>query len=107
MANKRTLKKNIAYACGDVAGVCVFSEKLQNADPEKVAQIIVNIASLQAATKKNVSFSFDRTPKDFDNSKAYRAARSKYFRTAYATLKKDFDESLGEIINDMNKLSKE
>ena len=41
MANKRTLKKNIAYACGDVAGVCVFSEKLQNADPEKVAQIIV------------------------------------------------------------------
>lgn len=105
MANKRNLKKNIKYICGDVAGDCLFSECFIDAEPQKLSQIIVDVANLQEDTITKVSFSFDKTKKDFATKNEYKEARRKYFRLAYNTLRKQFYDNLGEIVKEMNAIT--
>lgn len=102
MANKRILKKNIASVCGDVAGVCLFSDEIQNVEGAKIAQMIVDLAELQDSTIAKVSVSYDKIASDFDNKKEYRKAKAAYFKTAYNTLIAQFNEQLQAIVHEMN-----
>ena len=103
MANKRILKKQIKYICGDIAGECIMSRYLiPGIDAEKMESIVLEVATLQAATLKRVTFDFDKCKKDFATDKDYNTARNKYFATAYKTLSEDFNASIKAIVKSMN-----
>ncbi len=105
MANKRVLKKQIKYACGDLAGECVLAINfVEGIDVEKMQDVILEIATLQTTTIKRVSFSFDKAVADFDSAHAYSVAKTKYFKQAYNTLRADFDQKVQEIVKSMNAL---
>lgn len=103
MANKRLLKKAIKIACGNMTGECMVARELiPGIDQQKMNEVIFKIADLQCDTIDKVTFSFDKTEASFDDKKAYRDARAKYFRKAYKKLTSDFHASVEEIVNDMN-----
>ena len=105
MANKRDLKARIKYACGDIAGECILTKNyVPGIDEEAVENIVCAVALLQVRTIDRVSVSFDRTKRTFPDKKSYRAARREYFKRCYGELKKDFKESLVEVVKDMNAL---
>ena len=81
MANKRNLKKAIRFACGDMAGECIFAENtIEGTDVAAWDQIILDIALLQEEAVNRVSVSFDKVPRDFENKKDYNKARRTYFK---------------------------
>lgn len=70
MANKRLLKKQIKYICGDIAGECIMSRYLiPGIDAEKMESIVLEVATLQAATLKRVTFDFDKCKKILPQTK--------------------------------------
>lgn len=103
MANKQQLKKHIRYVCGDLAAeIMIAAHMLRGFDKAEVSKIVGQIAALQEQTLKNVSFSFDKAARDFDNKAAYRKARTEYFHKAYHKLLADFGESVQKIVDQMN-----
>lgn len=106
MANKRGLKKGIKYICGDIAGECILaSYTFANADVQKVNAIIIKTAELQDDTVKKVSVSYDKNLNSFGgDAKEYNKAKSKYFKSCYTTLINQFNDSVKEIIKEMNSL---
>lgn len=105
MASKRSLKKQIRYICGDLAGECLFArEIIPGIDTEKTNSIIIEIAALQSEALAKTSFAFDKAQRDFDSRHAYRAARHTYFQTAYRTLSAEFNAKVEAILKEMNAL---
>ena len=87
MANKRNLKKAIRFACGDMAGECIFAENtIEGTDVAAWDQIILDIALLQEEAVNRVSVSFDKVPRDFENKKDYNKARRTYFKAVEKAL---------------------
>ena len=105
MANKRTLKKQIKYACGDLVGECILAINfIESIDVAKMQNVIFNIAAVQTTTLKRTSFSFDKTKSEFDSVFAYNVAKTKYFKLAYKALKGSFDQDVLAIVKSMNEL---
>ncbi len=77
-------------------------ELIPGIDQQKMNEVIFKVADLQCDTINKVTFSFDKTAASFENKKAYRDARAKYFRKAYHKLSSDFQTSVEGIVNDMN-----
>lgn len=103
MANKRELKKFIRNTCGALAlDMILAKESFKQIDRKAVHDVIVAAARLQGKTLRRVQFSFDRSPKSFDDYKSYKKARAEYYRQAYATLLADFNTEVGEIVKEMN-----
>ncbi len=103
MANKRSLKKQIKYICGDLAGECIMARNfIPGIDAEKMNDIVFKVAALQESTLVRVTFGFDKVVADFESARAYNAARTKYFTAAYRTLINDFNNSVKEIVKEMN-----
>jgi ABC-type lipoprotein release transport system permease subunit len=103
MATKRQLKKHIGYVCGDIAAELLIARHIYDGfDDEKVNAIINDIASLQVESIKNVTFDYDKARKSFEHEGEYRKARRAYFRQAYKTLLADFNNSVSEIVRNMN-----
>ena len=104
MANKRNLKKSVYTVCGDLASDALLASILfeDKVDGNKINTIINEIAALQEDTLALVSFSYDKTPRDFESNAAYRKARHKYFSTAYKKLNKDFLDRAIEIVKQLN-----
>lgn len=103
MANKRDIKKQIHYVCGELALNCIFARDfIEGGDSEKLNQIIVDIASLQSHALDNLNFSFDKTPKDFDNRSEYNKAAAKYYHKAYKSFANEFNKKLKDIVKQMN-----
>ena len=51
MANKRLLKKQIKYACGDIAAECIMAiHFVDGIDVKKMQDIVFEIASLQSSS---------------------------------------------------------
>ncbi|MBQ3959003.1 MAG: hypothetical protein II592_05280 [Muribaculaceae bacterium] len=106
MANKRNLKKAIRYACGNMAGQCIFAESiLQDADIEKWDNIILNIAMLQEEAVNRVTVSYDRTRKDFANGREYKKARRNYFKQATKSISEYMKTEAAKIAAEMNALT--
>lgn len=103
MANKRDLKKQIKYICGDLAGECIMARNfVHGIDADKMNEIVFKIAALQESTLVRVTFGYDKVVADFDSAHAYKIARTKYFTAAYRTLANDFNVSVKEIVKEMN-----
>lgn len=104
MANKRNLKKEIRYACGEVAFHTIITRQyVEGANIELLDQIIIRVAQLQAKSLANATFSFDKIPSDFDSLAEYNKAANKYYKQAYKSLKLEFNKQLQEIVNSLNK----
>lgn len=104
--NKRLLKKQVKYVCGDLASCVLFEDVLfgdAKNDP-KVAEIVDKIAGLQVDTLKNATFSFDKVERDFESKAAYRVAREKYNKLAYTKLVEDFNDKVADILHEINSL---
>lgn len=103
MANKRDLKKQIKYICGEVALECILTrECVEGTDSETLNNLVVRCAELQEKSLKNATFSFDKTPSDFESKAAYNKAAREYFHKAYATFYKEFNKNIQEIIDALN-----
>lgn len=103
MSNKRTLKKEIRYVCGDLAAESLLAKNfVKGVDAKVMTEVLTQVADLQISALNNVTFSFDKLPHDFENRAAYRKARCAYFRTAYASLRKKFYDKVNAIVREMN-----
>lgn len=103
MANKRDLKKEIRYVCGDLAAECLIAKNfVKGVDPKAMTAIVAKVADLQVSALGNSTFSFDKLPHDFETGHAYRKARSAYFKKAYASLREKFYAKVNELVREMN-----
>ena len=92
MANKRQLKKEIRFVCGDLAAEILMARAIYPGfDKDAVTKIINDIAHLQESAVSAVSFSFDKTPRDFA-----------YNKQAYAKLAEEFHKGVEAIVKEMN-----
>lgn len=104
MANKRQLKKEIRFVCGDLAAEILMARAIYPGfDNDTVVKIINDIARLQESAVSAVSFSFDKTPRDFADGAAYRKALNAYNKKAYAKLAEEFHKGVEAIVKEMNK----
>lgn len=106
MANKRNLKKSIAYACADIAGECVFAQQnFEGIDLDKMDEVIVRVALLQDSAIKKVSVDFDKKPKDYKaNKPEYRKTRKAYFKSVEKAIAKYVREEIEEVVKTMNSI---
>ncbi len=105
MPSKRTLKKSIKYACGNVAGECVFANmRLAGLDQDKVEDIVCQVALLQVDTIDKVTTHFDKSLSDFADKKAYRKARTNYYKNYYCELWKGFTDNIEKAVEEMNSM---
>lgn len=103
MANKRTLKKQIRYICGDCAAECAMAcEIIPGVDCNKLSDVVCSLAKLQTESLARTTFSFDRSRAEFDNAGAYRKARAAYNAAAFKKLRCEFNEELLRIVKEMN-----
>lgn len=103
MANKRILKKQIKYICGEVALQCILTrEYVSGTNADNLNNLVIAAADLQEKSLKNASFSFDKTPKDFDNPADYRKAATAYYKQAYSVFHKEFNSHIQEILKQLN-----
>lgn len=101
--NRRSLKKNIRYTCGDIAGECIFaSHIIPDIDLDAINQAIIDTAMLQTSTLRRVSVQFDKTPSEFESRNLYNKARREYFSKAFHSLRSDFNSQLQSIVKKMN-----
>lgn len=105
MANKRQLKKQIKYICGDIAAECIVARySIPGIDAEQMSEIIYDVASLQTNSLKRITFGFDKAIADFENKRKFKVARRKYFAEAYKKLHSDFMKGIDGIVKSMNKV---
>ena len=103
MANKRDLKKVIRTVCGDIAGECILARHfVPGIDKSKMTEIVVKVADLQCQSLENVTFSFDKSERAFDNARAYRKERRTYFKKGYGKLRSEFEAAVVAIVDQMN-----
>ena len=104
MANKRDLKKQIKYVCGELALECIMTrEYVEGADIKLLNDLVLRAAELQTNSLKNATFSFDKTPSDFESRAVYNRAAEQYFKNAYAHFYKLFNTHVKEIVSELNK----
>ncbi len=107
MANKRTTKKQIHALCGSLAGeLLAASSCIEGIDADKVAELVARIARLQVKSLSMCNFSFDKTPSDFADGKAYHSALAAYNRQAYKRLQNVLEEEVAAILKEMNAIVK-
>lgn len=103
MPNKRTLKKSIKYACGNVAGECIFAQmRLEDLEQDKVENIVCRVVLLQVSTLDKVSTHFEKKSADFADAKAYRKARTQYYKNYYNSLRKEMTDNIEKVVEEMN-----
>lgn len=108
MASIRKTKKDIRYACGDIAAeLLIASHIVKGIDRKQTNKIINDIASLQVDSLSKCSFDFDKSHADFENAKAYRAARHAYTAAAFRKLKEEMAGRMQAIVDEMNAATKD
>lgn len=103
MANKRDIKKEIRYVCGDLAAECLLAKNfVEGVNGDAMTEIITKIADLQISAIEKVSISFDKQRKDFETAAAYRKAHTAYAKAAFGSLREKFYEKVNAIVKEMN-----
>ena len=96
MANKRDLKKQVKYICGDLATECMLAaEYVKGVVPAEMHKIVAEIASLQTSALASATFGFDKTEAEFESKAAYN-------KKAFAALREKFNNKVQEIVKQMN-----
>lgn len=102
--NKRTLKKEIRRICGALAGECVMAKIIiPGVNQEDFNHIIYKLADLQESAIRLISVDFPQSPSSFDSAKAYKEARTHYFKDSFRKLKHNFNVRVEELVKEMNK----
>lgn len=108
MANKRELKKYVNRASNELAFASFLTGcSIDGTDFKRINDLIIEVNTLKIRTLYNVTFAFDKMPKDFDDKKAYRAARRRYFATAYKKLHAEFAEHYQKLVDELNAITAE
>lgn len=103
MANKRQLKKEIRYICGEVAAECALAKYLvEDVNKDVMNDSLRDVAALQEETLSRVNVNFDKVPKNFDSLKAYNIAKKNFMDKAFKALTDEFNKRVQEIIDKMN-----
>jgi hypothetical protein len=103
MANKRNLKKQVKHICNDIATECLIAAQfVEGADDKAFMDIVSKTAALQGTALENITFSFDKYPRDFENLKAYRKARNDYYKKAFGSFRAKFNTHVNELVKEMN-----
>lgn len=103
MANKRQIKKQIRYICGDIAAECTLARHLlDGVNKEKLEEALVHVAELQQNTLAKVNVNFDKTPSEFPSMAEYDKAKAEFFSKAFKSIRDDFNNRLKEIVAEMN-----
>lgn len=103
MANKRQLKKEIRYICGEVAAECALAKHLvEDVNKDVMNDSLRDVAALQEETLSRVNVNFDKVPKNFDSLKAYNIAKKNFMDKAFKALTDEFNKRVQEIIDKMN-----
>ena len=103
MANKRQLKKEIRYICGEVAAECALAKYLvEDVNKDVLNDSLRDVAALQEETLSRVNVNFDKVPKNFDSLKAYNITKKNFMDKAFKSLTDDFNKRVQEIIDKMN-----
>lgn len=103
MPNKRTLKKQIKYICGDLAAECMIAtDYVPGVDRDAMFKCVAEIAALQTGALANSTFSFDKVPSDFATVAEYHKARRAYYKAAYTALREKFNDKINSIVKAMN-----
>ncbi len=104
MANKRNLKKQIRYICGEVALRCILTrEFVEGIDAETLNNLVLELADLQENALKNASFSFDKAPADYESKSLYHKAHRNYYHQAYKKFHSEFNNHIQQIVDSLNK----
>lgn len=103
MASIRKTKKDIRYACGDIAAeLLIAAHIVKDFDRQQTNKLINDIAALQIDALSKCSFDFDKVPADFEDGKAYRKAKHVYTAAAFRKLKEEMAASMQKIVDEMN-----
>ena len=103
MSSIRRTKKYIRYACGDIAAeLLIASHAIKDFNSAVTPDIITDIASLQVDSLSKCKFAFDKAKSDFEDGKAYRAAKHKYTAAAFNKLKEEMSAKTQKIVHKMN-----
>lgn len=103
MASIRKTKKNIRYACGEIASeLLVASSAINDFNHEETPKIIGDIAALQVDALSKCTFAYDKAKSDFENAKAYRQAKHKYVAAAFKKLHDETSVKMQTIVDRMN-----
>lgn len=103
MANKRQLKKEIRYICGDIAAECALAKYLvEDINSDAMDEALRNIAALQEETLSRVNVNFDKVPKNFETLKAYNDAKFSFMNKAFTSITDEFNKRVQEIVDKMN-----
>lgn len=99
ITSKKDLKKHMDRINTEVAqGILPAAVCANIIDEAQAADILTKLAELTTKAHACLSISFDKSPKAFDSASAYKRARHAYFKTAYATALKDFEEGVNNLL---------
>lgn len=94
MANKRSLKKEINSITDELLAECLFRTYLKETDSEKIDMLLSKIDDTRDNLIRRISHTDGK-------------CNSKLVKKYYQKLNSDFDESLDDILEAMDQLSKE
>ncbi|MCD8387744.1 MAG: hypothetical protein LUD17_12775 [Bacteroidales bacterium] len=104
ITSKRDLKKHIHRIEDEVVQVvipaAVYSGLLSE---EKAAEMLTELAKLTQEATERLSIAFDKAPSAFDSHNAYKAARTQYFKQAYAKALLDYEQGVTALISPIGK----
>ena len=107
MANKRQIKKAICRSCGEIAGVCLTTQAVDDsANFEKWDEIVIDAALLQVGALKQVAPHFGKKVKDFPTPRDYRKARREFYRDNEKRLSEYMNENVQLLAKRINELKK-
>lgn len=104
LTNKRDLKKYINRVAEEVAQSILPAAALAKiVNNEEADNILTDLSRLQSKAMSKASFAFDKSPEAFDSAQAYKAAKTRYYRAAYAKILSDFENGVEKLIEPINK----
>lgn len=104
MANKREFKKYV-----DAIGAAMYGEmmtayyNIDGIDKDAVAKAIEKVLGAVGSAKNNSNIYFDRGFKAFGGDhKAYRVAKENFFKSLFAKIETEFNDSINEALKLFN-----
>lgn len=101
--NKKDLKKYINRMGLEVAeGVLPAAVCAKIIAEDKAHEILNKLATIKTEALSRMNIAFDKTQKEFESEKKYRAARKAYFVQAYTKLLDDYEKGVENLLNEVN-----
>lgn len=104
MSKRRNFKKNIRYACGDLAAECIMAKYfVDDMDSQAMDNAVVEIARIQETLLSRANVKFDKSAEAFENKAQYRKAHRDFMHKAFKSLNQLFIAEVNKVVKEMNK----